>query len=97
MALVAMDAAIENLLVALVVKALGSCWIYSNLFCPEVADEKLGLLAGNRWALSMSNTPSASTRQPCRRPRPIHPCGSTQAARPSPSSLAIRRSKLEHH
>jgi coenzyme F420-0:L-glutamate ligase / coenzyme F420-1:gamma-L-glutamate ligase len=46
MFVVAMGAAVQNLLVALAVEGLGSCWVSSTMFCRPVAAEALDLPDG---------------------------------------------------
>ena len=70
MFVVSMGAAVQNLLVALAVEGLGSCWVSSALFCQQVAAGALGLPAG--WepmgAIGVGHPAAAPPDRPGRDP-----------------------------
>ncbi|MFC9894021.1 coenzyme F420-0:L-glutamate ligase [Nocardia sp. NPDC127579] len=69
---VAVGAAVQGLLVALAVEGIGSCWIGSTIFAPEVTREVLGLEAD--WnplgAIAIGHPLEELTPRPARTPGP---------------------------
>jgi coenzyme F420-0:L-glutamate ligase/coenzyme F420-1:gamma-L-glutamate ligase len=70
MFVVAMGAAVQNMLVALAVEGLGSCWVSSTMFCRPVVTETLGLPPG--WeptgAVGVGHPAAAAPDRPPRDP-----------------------------
>jgi coenzyme F420-0:L-glutamate ligase / coenzyme F420-1:gamma-L-glutamate ligase len=70
MFVVAVGAAVQNLLVALAVEGLGSCWVSSTMFCRPVAAASLGLPDG--WepmgAVGVGHPAAAAPDRPPRDP-----------------------------
>ena len=70
MFVVSMGAAVQNLLVALAVEGLGSCWVSSTLFCRDVVAAALGLPAD--WepmgAIGVGHPAAAAGERPAREP-----------------------------
>ncbi len=70
MFVISMGAAVQNLMIALAAEGLGSCYISSTLFCPDVAGSALGLPPG--WqpmgALGIGHPAGAPAARPPRDP-----------------------------
>ncbi len=72
MFLVSMGAGVQNLLVALAVEGLGSCWVSSSLFCKDVAREALAL-PGNWEPMGVVGVGHPTAPAPPRPDRDIEP------------------------
>ena len=70
MFVVAMGAAVQNLLISLAVDGLGSAWISSTLFCQDVAARAMGVPTDWRpmGAVGVGHPASAPSSRPPRDP-----------------------------
>jgi len=70
MFLISMGAAVQNFMVALAVEGLGSCYISSALFCPDVARRAIGLPDGGEpmGAIGIGHPAAAPAPRPPRDP-----------------------------